>query len=295
MGVVHLRANIDSQRVAILESGHRYCCPLSCGARPSIGCLCARRRRRRPASGARHCAGVRPMDLNNMFDGGDRMSDAETPKEALEEQAVEETKEPPKTPAPTATGNERITILKHSLFRAHVDSPGSVFPARVELAIRNVLDSTIATAVFEAVLYDKEGNIVDTVKHREMDLRPNTSRAINITSTITEYDRLESYDVRVIRTTTADVEKVQLCRHRIRTTEAGEEEIRGTVKNLSEVKTDAALVATFYDAKKENIGTKVLVLRDIEPNTLRQYVLKFKPQEGDRVRSCSLAVGEIVE
>jgi hypothetical protein len=164
-------------------------------------------------------------------------------------------------------------------------------PTGVELAIRNVSDSTIATAVFEAVFYDQEGNILDTVKHREIDLKPDTSRAIHITSSINEIDKVKSYGVRIIRTTTADVEKVQLRRHEMRTTEAGEEEISGTVKNISEVKTDAALVATFYDPKKENIGTKVLVLRDIEPNTIRQFDFKFKPQEGDIVRSYSLNVG----
>jgi hypothetical protein len=222
------------------------------------------------------------------------LSDAETTKEAPKEQAVEEAKEPPKTPVPTATGNEKITILKHSPSGAYGGwDQRSSAPTGVELAIRNVSDSTIATAVFEAVFYDKEGNIVDTAKHREIDWKPDTSRAIHIASSIYEYDKVKSYDVRIIRTTTADVEKVQLCRHAIRTTETGEEEIRGIVKNISEVKTDAALVATFYDPKKENIGTKVIILRDIEPNTIRQFDFKFKPQEGDIVRTYSLNVGEI--
>ena len=227
------------------------------------------------------------------------MSDAETPTEAAlsKEQAVEEAKESPKTPAPTATGNEKIKILKHSLSEtdmARYDeyTSGEEYPVSVELAIRNVSDSTIATTVFEAVFYDKEGNIADTVKHREFCLQPNTSRAINITSSKLERDNVKNYDVRVVRTTTADVEKVQLRRHE-RTTETGEEEIRGIVKNISEVKTDAALVATFYDPKEENIGTKVLVLRDIEPDTIRQFDLKFKPQEGDRVKTYSLTIGEI--
>jgi len=229
------------------------------------------------------------------------LSDAETPTEAAlsKEQAVEEAKESPKTPAPTATGNEKIKILKHSLPETDMSrdeeyTSGEEYPISVELAIRNVSDSTIATTVFEAVFYDEEGNIVDTVKHREICLQPNTSRAIRISSSETEYDKVKSYDVRVVRTTTADVEKVQLRRHEIRTTETGEEEIRGIVKNISEVKTDTAVVVTFYDPKKENIGTKVLVLRDIEPNTIRQFDLKFKPQEGDRVGTYSLNVGEIV-
>jgi hypothetical protein len=211
---------------------------------------------------------------------------------------IEEVKEAPKTPEPTATGDEKINILKHRLFRMDDDYGTAATAARatgVELAIRNVSDSTIATAVFEAVFYDQEGNIVDTVEDREVDLKPNTSRGLNITSSITEFDKVKSYDVRLIRATTADVEKVQLRRNEIRTTEAGEEEVRGVVKNISEVKTDAALVATFYDPKKENIGTKVLVLRDIEPNTIRQFDFKFKPQEGDTVRTYTLNIGEIVE
>jgi hypothetical protein len=167
--------------------------------------------------------------------------------------------------------------------------------ARVDLAIRNVSDSTIATAVFEAIFYDKEGSVVDTVKHREVELRPETSRLIHITTSIPvyDYDQIASYDVRLVRTATADVEKVQLLRYEIATIETGEEKVWGVAKNISEAKTDAAVVATFYDPKKENIGTRVLVLRDMEPNTVRQFDLRFKPQEGDTVGSCSIIVGEL--
>ena len=58
-------------------------------------------------------------------------------------------------------------------------------------------------------------------------------------------------------------------------------------------KTDAAIVTTFYDPKKENIGTRVLVLKDIEPKTVRPFRVRFKPQEGDTVRSFSIALGDI--
>lgn len=91
------------------------------------------------------------------------------------------------------------------------------------------------------------------------------------------------------------MEKVQLRRHEITTTETGEEEISGIAKNISTVKTDAAVIATFYNANAENIGTKVLILRDIEPNSIRQYVLKFKPQEGDSVRTYNIEIGELAE
>jgi hypothetical protein len=217
------------------------------------------------------------------------LSDTKRPTEVPIQPGVEESKAPPKTPAPTATGNEKIEILKHHLSETDLGSDGTP-RARpgVELAIRNVSESTIATAVFEAVFYDEEGNIVDQVKHEEITLEPETSRAILIACPPHQYDLVKSYDARVVRTTTADVEKVQLRRHETWTTETGEEEIKGIVKNISQVKTDAAVIATFYDANEENIGTQVVVLRDIEPNTIRQYGLSFRPQEGDVVSRYTL-------
>ena len=109
-----------------------------------------------------------------------------------------------------------------------------------------------------------------------------------------EVHKLKSYDIKITRMTTADVEKLQLRRHEIRTTDAGEE-VRGIVKNISNIKTDAALIATFLDPKKENIGAKVIILRDIEPNSTKQFHLLFKPMEGDVVRTYTLNIGDIVE
>jgi hypothetical protein len=205
-------------------------------------------------------------------------------------------------PVPTATGNEKIAILKHSLSPAPVGGTwvqiycvscrGAI---SIELAIRNISDSTLATIVFEAIFYDIEGNILDTVEYKTFDLKPDTSRAIGIGSLIPEYSKIKSYNVKITRMTTTDVEKVQLRRHERSKTETGEEEIKGTVKNISDVKTDATLIANFYNTKKENIGTRVLALRDIEPDSIKQFNFKFKPQEGDRVVNYSLTIGEIVE
>ena len=197
------------------------------------------------------------------------------------------------TPEPTATGNERITILKHSLVAAEENYPDER-EASVDLAIRNVSEVTIASAIFEVVFYDIEGNILDTVEHREIDLKPNTSRGIVINCSQQHNLALKSYSVKITRTTTTDVEKVQLRRHEIKTTGTGEE-VSGVVKNISSVKTDAALVATFYNPKKENIGVRVIVLRDIEPNNIRQFCFLFKPQAGDVVRTYTLNTGEMVE
>ena len=197
------------------------------------------------------------------------------------------------TPEPVVTGNEKIKILKHSLNSGITEYRGS--SAGVDIAVRNVSDATIATLIFEAVFYDIEGNILDTVKHSEIELKPNTSRAISIRCKQQSSNDLRSYNVRIVRATTTDVERVQLRRHEIRTTDGDGEEVRGIVKNISDFKTDAALVASFLDSKKESIGTRVIIIRDIEPNSARQFHFIFKPMEGDRVRSYSLNIGDLVE
>ena len=198
------------------------------------------------------------------------------------------------SPEPKVTGNEKIKILKHSLNGGVAGDYCGPF-AGTDISIRNVSDTTIASLVFEAIFYDIEGNVLDTVRRREVDLKPNTSRAVNINYTKPEPYQLRSYDIKITRMTITDVEKVQLRQHDKRTTDVGEEEIRGVVKNISGVKTDAALVATFFDAKKENIGNRVVILRDIEPDSIKQFSFIFKPMEGDRVRSYTLSIGDLVE
>ena len=92
------------------------------------------------------------------------MADAQTTNDAMSpaEQAVEETKQPVEAPAPTATGNERIAILRHQFTEVDLIHGAEYPTARLELAIRNVSDQAIATAVFEAVFYDQEGKVIDT-------------------------------------------------------------------------------------------------------------------------------------
>jgi hypothetical protein len=212
------------------------------------------------------------------------------------EQAPLEINEFPKMPTPTAIGDERVTILKHELTLTDptVEYPT---PAGIELAIRNLSDREIATATFEATFYDQEGQVVSSVKHNEIELQPDTSRGIRITSSVPHYEShlVKSYAVNVTRTTTTDEERIQLRRHEIRTTTDGMEQVWGIAKNVGPVKMDAAVVWTFFNPRKVDLGTRVVILRDIEPNTIRQYEFTFKPPEGDSVRTYNVAVGQIEE
>ncbi len=207
----------------------------------------------------------------------------------IEGKLAEEAKEAPKLQESTAIGDEKITIIKHKIYIV-VMHRIAFHEVGAELVIRNISESTIATAVFEAIFYDIEDNIIDTVKHKEIYFKPNTSRTITICSSTKDPYKVERYDVRLVRVTTADVERVQIRRNVVKTTETGEEEVTGIIKNISTEKTDAALIATFQNNKGENIGKKCIVLRDIEPNSLRQFHFKFKPQESDRIKAYSLDV-----
>lgn len=201
-----------------------------------------------------------------------------------------------RAPKPEVAGNEKVSILKHKFYAGLTRQLKEVEEIGVDFAIRNVSGSTIATVIFEAKFYDIEGNVLDTTKHKEVELPANTSRAIIIRpSIVNEHEKIKSYNVSIVRTVIVDFERVQLRRHTATTTETGEEEITGLAKNISEVKTDAAVVATFLNSKDENIGTRVIIVRDIEPNTVKQFHLKFKPQDGDVVRSYVLHTSDLVE
>ena len=227
------------------------------------------------------------------------LPDAVTPaepapsSEPVVSEVVEEIKEPIKIRESTATGDEKVEILNHELLDVHEDNRGVPQPARVDVAIHNLTDSTIATIVIEVVFYDIEGNVLETAKHQAIELFADRARAIRIESKVMEPDKVKSYDVRITRTRTAEQERVQLRVHDINPNAAGEDVVEGVVKNISKVQADAAVVITFYGANNVEIGRKVVVLRDIEPETIRQYALTFKPHEGDRVGTYNVAIGEL--
>lgn len=218
-----------------------------------------------------------------------------TPSASFPEPAVVDATESPGAPAPSATGNSKLAVLSHRRIDVFLDPQDNSkrFPAAVELSINNASDMTIATAIFEALFYDVQGNVLDTITQKEIDLPPGRSRRVRINSLQYEEDKVQSYAVRLIRMRTADAEKVQPRRHDLYTTATGEEVVEGIVKNLSRDKTDAAVIITFHDLNKETLGTKVVVLKDIEPDSIRKYEIRFKPPEGDSVASYSVAIGDV--
>ncbi len=200
------------------------------------------------------------------------------------------------TNVPCITDSDQVIILKHSLIEFSPLAKDSGKPPSIDTAIRNITDSTIATVLLEATFYDEEGNILDKVEHIEVELKPGVSRGVVIrASNASLHDMVKSYAIKVLRVITADIERVQFRRNFTKTNEFGEEEVTGSVKNISDIKTDTAIVATFYDYRKEIIGTNVALIEGIDPQSIRTYQFKFKPHHDDKVASCSVVIGGVVE
>jgi hypothetical protein len=196
-----------------------------------------------------------------------------------QDQPIAETKGTIVIPKPTVTGNDKIAITKHNL--AEIQVYICVYKVSVEFAIKNISDVTISTLVFEATFYDETGKALETATEKELDLRPGVSRGISIPSQTITPGTIKSYNVGIVKMTTTNTEKVQLRSQDLKVSATGEAEVSGRVKNISSVKTDAAMVVSFGNHKKESIGDKVLIIRDIEPDKIKPFSLRFKPHEGD--------------
>jgi hypothetical protein len=200
------------------------------------------------------------------------------------------------TPLPEVEGDRRIVIIKHNF-----EDTGSLgidmnqIKRGIELAIRNVSGQAIASAIFAVELFDAAGNLITTLKHTETDIQRDTSRAFLIQTTSVKDDIVRSYKIKLIKTVTADVEKVQLRRNECKKLPDGRDEVSGLVKNVSSVKTGAVVVVNYLDANEECIGVRTLELKDIAPGTVCKFAVVFECPEGLYIKKRDIDIGELAE
>ncbi len=193
-------------------------------------------------------------------------------------------------PRPSVSGNDMILITKHEL--KYMDN---AILEGLECGIKNISGSVIATLLFECTFFDGEGNIINVTNHKETNLLPGSSRGILITVPMSgESFKIQSYNARISRVMTTDVEKVQIVQSDMKAV-GGDKEVTIICKNISAEKADAALIVKFFNEDKEGIGTKVIPVKDLEPGTNRQFKLSFKPLAGDNVKNHEVTVGDLVE
>ena len=229
-------------------------------------------------------------EFNDFLKDKERTLCIESDKDDIRSYSLE-IKETILTPEPLATGNDDIIILNHHIQDPDITARGD--KRSIDMAIRNVSEKTFATIIFEAIFLDSVGNTMSKTRHREYELKPDISRGIHIIPDKNESDMFKSYKVSIIKALTTDIEKIQLRRHEIRSINGGEE-VRGSVKNLSDVKTDVALVATFKDSAGEKIGTRIIPLKDIEPHSIKNFQFIFNTPMNEKVMEYVLNVGELI-
>jgi hypothetical protein len=193
-------------------------------------------------------------------------------------------------PESVACGNDMISVTKHSL--KYFDN---AIIEGVECGIKNTSDKVIATLILECTFFDGEGNILNVTKHKETNLVPGNIRGIIIKPPLdVPAFLINSYNIRVLRIVTTEVEKVQIIKSEMRTL-GDVKEVSLTCKNISAEKTDAAVIVKFLNDAGENIGIKVIPVKDLEPGTSRQFKISFKPLAGEPVKNHEISVGDLVE
>ena len=200
------------------------------------------------------------------------------------------------TPPPEAEGDQRIVIMRHKFQDTGLLDVGIThFKTGIELAVRNVSDENIASAIFAVDLFDAAGNFITTFRHTEIDIQRDVSRAFLIQTTNIKEDVVRSYNIKIIKTVTADIEKVQLRRNEYKKLPDGRDEVSGLVKNISSASTDAVVVVNYLDANEECIGVRTQELKDIAPGTVCKFAVVFDCPEGRFIKKRDIDIGELVE
>ncbi|MFZ7132816.1 MAG: FxLYD domain-containing protein [Eubacteriales bacterium] len=194
---------------------------------------------------------------------------------------------------PEAQGDKNIKILKHG-FNEIIYGSAAGPVIFVEMVVRNICDKTIARAIFDIIFYDLSGNVLDTVRHREYDIKPKTSRSILVMNNKVEYLSIKSYGIKLLKSYTSEFERVQLRRHWVESVDTGQE-FRGIVKNISDSPANVAIVVSLMDYKDEKIGSKVFLLNDITPGNIKDFRFIFNIPEGLKVKSHTISIADIAE
>ena len=193
-------------------------------------------------------------------------------------------------PKSAFSGNDMVLITKHGF--KYMDN---AILEGLECGIKNISDKGIATLIIECTFFDREGSVLSVIKHKETNLLPDNSRGILISVPMSgESFKIQSYNARIIRVITTDIEKVQIVQSTMKA--AGDDkEVTIICKNISAEKADAAIIVKFINEDKEVVGTKVIAVKDLEPAATRQYKILFTPVSNDNVKTHEVTTGDLVE
>ena len=100
---------------------------------------------------------------------------------------------------PRSRGRPEVVIMSTNFRTRAAGCRYQHFKTGIELAVRNVSDENIASAIFAVDLFDAAGNFITTFRHTEIDIR-DVSRAFLIQTTNIKEDVVRSYNIKIIKT-----------------------------------------------------------------------------------------------
>ena len=195
------------------------------------------------------------------------------------------------TPA-VVMDNDEVKIITHTLAEGNALNEEG-FSRSIDVSIRNVFDKTFASVILEAVFMDGEGNELDTVRQKVLEIKPDSSRTVQISPAKPDAGMFRTYRLSVYRTVTTDIEKVQIKSHEISRSTA-----RWRFRAFSRMSVTAKQTPPWSPSSrmsKTKNRHKVAYIRDIDPGASKQFRFKFVEPEDENVNSYVISVGSIAE
>jgi hypothetical protein len=224
----------------------------------------------------------------------------ELKEEVLTGETADEDVKPCAPPEPVVSGNQHIEIISHNLLIKEGDE---VKGSGVVLNLKNNAGKEIGKAVFSAVLYDAQSNIIDTVEESLKDFDKDGIRSFSISYSDPEAD-IKSYAVSVLRTVlTPDPEavgsdKIEVVSHRILEADqcAGvKRSLEMEIKNICEkTLATAVLEANFYDGEGTLLDTVCHKEFEFKPQSICTFSIAPEKPEAEAFRTYKVSVRKAI-
>jgi hypothetical protein len=205
-----------------------------------------------------------------------------------------------KAPDPVVSGNDKVEILSHALILKKYK--GEEVGKGVTFSVKNNAGASIGKLVFEAILFDVKGNIIDTLERSITDFEAGKTYSFRIDTVKAEKIDVVSYDVHVKEMVVTPVPEVKgddrlvIIRHNFEDiellgvdTNQIKRGIELAVRNVTGDNIASAIFAVeLFDAKGNFISTLKHTESDILANTSRAFLIQTTSVKDDIIRSYSI-------
>ncbi|MDD3678596.1 MAG: FxLYD domain-containing protein, partial [Dehalococcoidales bacterium] len=112
-----------------------------------------------------------------------------------------------KAPDPVVSGNEKVEILSHSLILKKATKDG--IGKGVAFTFKNNAGASIGKLIFEAILFDAKGNVIDTIERSINDFEAGKTYNLRIMTPKADKADIVSYDAHIKERVVTPVPKAE--------------------------------------------------------------------------------------